>query len=64
MPHPARKPPADRLRRAFLSHSPASLLPRRYAAAACDDADGDYLSEGLQIVGMSATLPNVDQVAK
>ncbi|PRW44411.1 helicase and polymerase-containing TEBICHI isoform X1 [Chlorella sorokiniana] len=40
------------------------LTKLRYAAAACDDADGDYLSEGLQIVGMSATLPNVDKVAK
>ena len=41
-----------------------SAVSRSYAAAACDDADGDYLSEGLQIVGMSATLPNVDKVAK
>lgn len=46
-----------------LCRCPAPPL-RRYAAAACDDADGDYLSEGLQIVGMSATLPNVDKVAK
>ncbi len=40
------------------------VVSHRYAAAACDDADGDYLAEGLQIVGMSATLPNVDKVAK
>lgn len=40
------------------------FLPRRFAAAACDDDDDDVLSEGLQIVGMSATLPNVDKVAK
>lgn len=45
-------------------HPPFLLLLHSYAAAACDDADGDYLSEGLQIVGMSATLPNVDKVAK
>ena len=42
----------------------------RFAAAACESgSDGgavDYaaLGEGLQIVGMSATLPNVDIVAK
>lgn len=36
----------------------------RYAAAACDGEDDDYLSEGLQIIGMSATLPNLGQVAK
>jgi replicative superfamily II helicase len=29
------------------------------------DGEGDdYLAEGLQIIGMSATLPNVDVVAK
>ncbi len=36
----------------------------RYAAAACDGEDDDFLSEGLQIIGMSATLPNVDRVAR
>ena len=41
----------------------------RYAAAACDgeaEAEGgeEYLSEGLQIVGMSATLPNIECLAK
>lgn len=41
-------------------HPPLLL---RYAVAACDDGDDDYLSEGLQIIGMSATLPNVDKVA-
>jgi replicative superfamily II helicase len=41
------------------------ILPcRRYAAAAVDDEEDDYLCEGLQIIGMSATLPNVDRVAK
>ena len=48
------------------------LTKLRFAAAACecggDGAGGalDYaaLGEGLQIVGMSATLPNVDVVAK
>lgn len=37
----------------------------RYAAAACDEEDeeDDFLSDGLQIVGMSATLPNVESVA-
>ena len=39
---------------------------RRYAAAACDEEEDEdaFLSEGLQIVGMSATLPNVDVVAQ
>ncbi|EFN55218.1 hypothetical protein CHLNCDRAFT_52598 [Chlorella variabilis] len=40
------------------------LTKLRYAAAAVDDEDDNYLSEGLQIIGMSATLPNVDRVAK
>ncbi|KAL4428417.1 hypothetical protein ABPG75_002506 [Micractinium tetrahymenae] len=39
------------------------LTKLRYAAAACDGEDDDYLSEGLQIIGMSATLPNVDKVS-
>ena len=49
------------------------LTKLRYAAAACegDPAGGgdeyppeDCLAEGLQVVGMSATLPNVDVVAR
>lgn len=42
------------------------LTKLMYAAAACDEGDDDeeFLSEGLQIIGMSATLPNVDAVAR
>ena len=52
------------------------LTKLRYAAAACEGEPGggggggeeyppeDCLAEGLQVVGMSATLPNVDIVAR
>ena len=41
------------------------LLACRYAAAAMDaEADEECAARGLQLVGMSATLPNVEEVAR
>lgn len=41
------------------------LTKLRYSTAACSaDESGGGAQDGLQIVGMSATLPNVDAVAR